>query len=93
MADVNQKVTKAIVVVPASALGEAGTNHQKIERFSLFDAEGNPIPFEGLVVQTSETVVLDEYAIAVAPAALADDDTINEALGKLEFRVDALENP
>jgi hypothetical protein len=40
-----------------------------------------------------DNIDLTGYEIALAGAALADTDTLLEAIGKLEFRVDALENP
>jgi pentose-5-phosphate-3-epimerase len=43
-------------------------------------------------VAAVDTIELTGYEIAVAGSALADTDTLLEALGKLEARVDALEN-
>jgi hypothetical protein len=38
-------------------------------------------------------VDLTGYVIAVAPGAVADTDSVNEAIAKLEKRVYDLENP
>lgn len=51
---------------------------------ALFTAAGVPISFAG---QTSAEFVLTGYEIAETGAVLADTDTLNEALGKLEKRV------
>lgn len=88
MGDTNQKVTKAIVVVPASSL--SGDNHQKVERFALFDASGDPVPFEGLIVQDGGDVVLTGYTSG-SIAAIADTDTVNEAFGSVQAVIDDFE--
>jgi len=85
----HQKTTQAFVVTTQVALKP----HQKIETIALFDENGDPIDVSSLTVQTGDDTLLTGYEIAVAAAAVAATDTINEAIGKLEKRVDDLENP
>lgn len=88
MADTNQKVTRAIVVVPASSLD--GVNNQKVERFALFDASGDPVPFEGLIVQDGGDVILTGYTSG-SIQVIAATDTVNEAFGSVQAVLDDLE--
>ncbi len=85
----HQKITQAFVVTTQVELKP----HQKIEKIALFDENGDPIDVSSLTVQTGDDTLLTGYEIAVAAAAVAATDTINEAIGKLEKRVDDLENP
>ena len=44
-------------------------------------------------VDTGEAFTLTGYEIPLAGGAVADTDSLLAAIGKLEFRIDALENP
>lgn len=78
-----EQVVTQMVVVPQSAM-RSGQHHRKV---ALFNPDGSVLT---VVQLTAETEITD-YVIAGAGAALAETDTINEALGKLEKRVADLE--
>ena len=83
----NQIVEQAVVVSQS-----AMKPNQISSRLALFNEDGDPVTaltFEE--VPTGDDVLLTGYAIAVAPSAVADTDTVNEGLGKVEYRLAALE--
>lgn len=80
----SQMVTKLLVVNDAPAL-----NNQQFQQVALFDADGEPVVLPTNV--TGDDVPMTGYNIAVAGAAVADTDSVNEAVGKVEFRLAALE--
>ncbi len=80
------KVKKQLVVVPDASW----TPNQVSEEVGLFNADATPISLAALTVQTADDILMTGYVIGVA-GALAATDTINEALGKLEARIEALE--
>lgn len=75
------QITEQAVVTSQSA----PVNTRAATKLALFDADGNP--WAGA---TAAEIVLSGYVIGSA-AALTDTDTLNEALGKLEARIVALE--
>jgi len=78
------QITKQVTVVEAAS----PTPNQIMERVSFFNEDGTPYELEG--VDGSE-VELTGYEIAVEAAAVAASDTVNEAVGKVEYRLGVLE--
>lgn len=78
----NQTVTQGIITD-----AETFNANQGVERIALFDGTGRPVDLAAL--QTGEDTPLTGYEIAVAYTAIADTDTINEAIGKLEAKADS----
>jgi hypothetical protein len=75
----NQKVTQAIVVA-SSAIGPPS---QGVERIALYNPDGTPIT---TAADTGATVVLTGYS-AQAKAPVGATDTVNQAIAKLEARI------
>ena len=82
----NQTVTQGIITDQ-----EAFRANQGVEKIALFDANGDPLDLAAL--QTGEDIVLTGYVIDGTGGAIADTDTILEAIAKLEKRIADLETP
>lgn len=78
------QITKMVTVIEAAAPAP----NQIMERVSFFNEDGTPYELEG--VDGSE-VELTGYEIAEAADDVEATDTVNEAVGKLEYRLAALE--
>lgn len=78
------QIVKQIIITEM----EAPIPNQTFERAALFNENGTPYELTG--VDGSE-VDLTGYTIAVAPAAVAATDNVNEAVGKVEYRLGVLE--
>lgn len=76
----DQTVTQAIVTDQAAI-----KSNQTVEQIALFDSDGNPVDLASLVIQTADNTLMTGYAIAGAYTAVAPADTINEAVGKVEY--------
>lgn len=81
----NQVVKQVIFV----SQDEPKTN-QTFERLAMFNEDGTP--FVALNFETGAGALLTGYEIATGAAALDPADTLNEALGKIEYRLDVVEN-
>jgi len=80
----SQMVTKLLVVN-----GDNAPVNQQFQQVALFDSDGDPVVLPTNV--TGDDVPMTGYEIAVGAAAVADTDSVNEAVGKVEFRLAALE--
>lgn len=80
------KVTRQLVVVPNASWAPT----QVSEEVGLFNADATPISLAALTVQTADDILMTGYASGVA-GDISPTDTINEALAKLEARIEALE--
>ncbi len=76
----DQTVTQAMVTNQAEIKPNQG-----LERIALFDSNGDPVDLASLVIQTADNTLMTGYEIAGAYTAVAAADTVNEAIGKVEY--------
>lgn len=78
----DQSVGQKVVVTQ----GRMDSN-ELAERIALFDESGRPLTF----VQTGADILLTGLVIeGVTPAPVSDEDTVNEAVGKLQAQASAV---
>lgn len=92
-AEVNQNAFSSITIGAGNVDASSSTDSFEIAGGTNISvsASGSVITIAG-PNKTSEITSLDSYAIASAKAALATTDTLNQALGKLEYRVKGQED-
>jgi hypothetical protein len=68
------QITKQALVTPQTKINDT----QIVEKFSLFDNDGNPISFDD-----ASKIFLTGYTVPTNPTAIAATDDVTTAIGKL----------